>query len=157
SFDAVILTCLYRVKGDLPNARWAAEKSGRADLLETVLYDMGDWKALAKKADEIEDTANIEALGFRAAYHRLAGNKDEFEKLVGELRKHTEAEQPDENRLWFVAKALYVNERPVEGLTALNRRKNIGPALEVLCAQLRFREVLELADKAREDGARGGP
>ncbi|MGE5611267.1 MAG: hypothetical protein ACM359_18605, partial [Bacillota bacterium] len=41
--DAKILTYLYRAKGDLPNARWAAERANDSELLDSILFEAGDW------------------------------------------------------------------------------------------------------------------
>ena len=117
-------------------------------MLEAVLHDLGDWKALAKKADEVDDAGNAEALGFRAAYHRLAGNTDALEKVVAQLRKNVQAESAQDDVLFLNAKALFINEHPDDGLAALAKRKYVGPAVEILCSQLRFREAAELAQKA---------
>src|SRR5205085_6057861 len=43
-----VLAYLYRARGDLAAARQAAEKSGRNDLVEGLLYEAGDWKELAR-------------------------------------------------------------------------------------------------------------
>src|SRR5262249_40422263 len=87
---AEVLTYLYRARGGLNRAREAAEKSGDKSLWYAILYEQGDWKTLAREVDTLKtppDVDPVQALGYRAAYHRLAGEKEEFERLVGEIRK----------------------------------------------------------------------
>jgi predicted Zn-dependent protease len=151
---AEVLTYLYRAKGDLNRAREAAEKSGDKSLWYAVLYERGDWKTLAREVRTLKtppDVDPVQALGYRAAYHRLAGEKEEFERLVGEIRKAAtkadeRAEEPTAR--WYAAKALLVNERVDDALALLSEFTNRLPAFEVLCAQLKYREALELADRA---------
>src|SRR5439155_18212976 len=44
---AVILTYLARLQGDFAQARWAVERTGKAELREAVLFDAGAWAELA--------------------------------------------------------------------------------------------------------------
>src|SRR5262249_57445510 len=43
---AVVLVYLYRAKGDLAGARWAAEQSGNEHLTQPILSEQADWKAI---------------------------------------------------------------------------------------------------------------
>ncbi len=65
---AETLAYLYRAKGDLSEASKAAEKSERADLLEGILYEAADWKALAARSDVAGTDNTMEKCAFRAAY-----------------------------------------------------------------------------------------
>jgi tetratricopeptide (TPR) repeat protein len=163
---AETLAYLYRARGDLPEARKAAEKAEAltaepaqkrraAALVEGILYEAADWKALAARPDvtagdsAVEKSA-AEKSAYRAAYARLAGDARAFEAALDELRKL--AAGPDRQSLFPVAKAFLLNDRPAEGLELLARvpdRRAVH--FEILCAQLRFREALELADKT-DDG-----
>jgi tetratricopeptide (TPR) repeat protein len=145
-----VLTYLYRAKGDLTAARGAAEKSGRQDLVDEVLADQGDWAALARLADGRDNTGNFEGLGFRLAYHRLAGDGPGFEKAVADLQKQVGDQTADEV-LWLCAKALLLNGRPREGFALLQKRKSKAPLFEMLSAQLDFHEALALADRAKPE------
>ncbi len=145
------LAYLCRARGDLGSARQAAEKAGRNDLVEEILTQQGDWKALAKLADERQAMGTVEALGFRAAYHRLAGDAAGLEKVVADIR--TKAEAADPEGVWLLAKALFLNDRPDAAIALLQRSKAKEPLFEVLCARLEFREALAVADRAAADGA----
>src|SRR5262249_16979970 len=54
------LAFLYRVKGDLPEAAKAAEKADRGDLVEAILAEAGDWKALSDRAEKQEGFGDFE-------------------------------------------------------------------------------------------------
>jgi tetratricopeptide (TPR) repeat protein len=145
-----VLTYLYRAKGDLTSAREAAEKSGRQDLLEQVLADQGDWAGLAKLADGRDNTGNFEGLGFRVAYHRLAGDGPGFEKAVADLQKQV-GDQTTDEVVWLLAKALFLNGRPREAVALLEKRKTKAALFEILSAQLKFGEALDLVKNANRE------
>jgi predicted Zn-dependent protease len=147
---AEILVYLYRARGDLKAARQAAAKAGRADLVEAFLYEAGAWKELARLPDLTGTTNEIEKDALRAAYHRLAGNRQEFEDALAVLRKHAEGAAGGERPLFFAgAKAFLLNDRPDEGLKLLARGGEQKVLFEILVARLQFGPALELVDKAR--------
>ncbi|HJT79009.1 MAG TPA: HEAT repeat domain-containing protein [Gemmataceae bacterium] len=148
TYEALAYLC--RARGDLPGARQAAEKAGRQDLADEVLAAQGNWKALAKRADQRAGMGTVEALGFRAAYHRLAGDTAGLDQVVADLRKQAEGAEPE--AVWLVAKALFLNDRPDDALAVLRKSKARGALFEILCARLEFPEALALADKAAADG-----
>jgi tetratricopeptide (TPR) repeat protein len=145
-----VLAYLYRAKGDLPAARAAAEKTDRVDLVEEVLYQQGDWKALAKRPATNEYRRDVEAMGYKAAYQRLAGDAAGFDATLAELRKFGESRAEGDVEVWYAAKALFLNDRAADAL-ALLAKKNYRPEVrfEVLAAQGRYREAFEAADPAK--------
>lgn len=152
---AEVLSQLYRARGDHAASRQAAEKANRPDLVEAILLEQRDWAELARR--RLDGQQTVEALGYRAAYHRLAGNdktnRDAFEAAIANLRKL--AEKPDnDGEVWLVAKALFLNDRPQDALDLLIKGRRLISAVEVLSAQSRYREALELAEKAPEDADR---
>jgi hypothetical protein len=144
---AEVLATLYRMKGDLARARAAAEKAGKADLIETILLEQGDWNALLQRPAAADGQDAAWALGVRAAYLRRAGQVEEFEKAVSELRKFRGAEA------WSAASALFFNDRPNEAIELLAQSADPIAAFELLALQWKFREALALAEKARADGS----
>jgi predicted Zn-dependent protease len=147
-----ILAYLYRAKGDLVAARQAADKAGRADLVEAFLFEAGDWKGLARLPELTGTTNDIEKLGLRAAYHRLAGNKKGFEEALADLRKQVEGAAGERPLFFAGAKAFLLNARPDEGCKLLakgSEDKAQQVLFEILVAQLKFGPALELVDKAR--------
>jgi tetratricopeptide (TPR) repeat protein len=152
-----IVAYLYHAKGDLVAARDAAEKADKPALVDALLLEAGDWKALAKRATNIED-APFEQLGFHAAYSRLAGDAKGFEDALDGLRKLAAAgpAAPYENA--YLAKVLFLNDRPKEAIDVLVRTPNSEVmAFEMLIAQMKYKEALELADKTRTVGSEWAP
>jgi tetratricopeptide (TPR) repeat protein len=150
--EAVVLAHLYRVKGDLPAARRTAEKAGDAELLQDLLVEQTDWKALSARADRL---VGEDALpDFRAFYHRLAGDRPAFEAAVAELVKIANTKRPDDGTLWWEAKALFLNDLTDEALAVLSRGGGDDRVLDVLARQGRFRDALKLLDGYRDRGAK---
>ncbi len=147
---AQALTYLHRANGDLIAARKAAEKCNRLDLLEGILYELGDWKALAAKGTLHFAGADnpAEKWAYRAAFARLAGEKKEFEDAVRELRACGQG-KADRDLLQFVAaKGLLLNDRPADGLELLRSLpKHRDVLFDILCARLDFAGALDLAVK----------
>ena len=78
---AELLAYLYRAKGDLANARKAAEIAGNLELQEDILRAANDWKGLVKLlASPAANVKDPTPAGVLATYQRLAGNQDEFKK-----------------------------------------------------------------------------
>jgi tetratricopeptide (TPR) repeat protein len=169
---AQTLVYLHRANDDLAEARKAAEKSGRDDLLEGILQEMGDWQALAArpmeearpKSDEkslLEIIERVEKWSYRAAYTRLAGKQKEFETAIRALKKLEVAKNLDEIdldkreylldlRAFVAAKGLLLNDRPADGLDVLRTEpKRHIMVFDLLCAQLYFAAAMEFAEKPR--------
>jgi hypothetical protein len=150
-----VLAYLHRAKGDLADARRAAEKAGRKDLVAALLYEAGDWKALARQPDLLGAGNEVERLGYRAAYARLAGDARALDEAVEGLRKSAgAAPAPSPGKMFGPAKALFLNDRPADAMAALEKGSNPALLFELLCARLEYREALALAEKA---AAAGGP
>jgi tetratricopeptide (TPR) repeat protein len=142
------LVYLHRANGDLVQARKAAEKCDRSELLESILLEMADWKALAARRDFAGAEYPAEKWAFRAAFARLAGNQKGFVKAVGELRVFASADEQRTLQAFVAAKALLLNDRPADGLELLRtipeRRQEL---FDLLCARLEFASALDLAGK----------
>jgi hypothetical protein len=156
--QAEILAYLHRAKGDLVAAREAALRAGKPDLAEALAYEAADWKGLAGKDPIFETSRPIEKLGYRAAYHRLAGNTKAFEEAIADIRKagmNDALPGDEEDGLFYVAKALFLNQRPRDGLEILLRSdRNSQAAFEILIAQMKYREALALVEKTRAAAAK---
>jgi hypothetical protein len=144
------LTYLHRANGDLAAARKAAEKSNRADLRESILYELGDWQALAAERTLYlggEDN-RAEKWAYRAAFARLAGEHKELEDALRELRKCPEGTQDRHLQAFVAAKGLLLNDRPNDGLELLRivpGRRDL--LFEILGARLEFAAAVDLARK----------
>ena len=145
---------LHRAKGDLKAAREAAEKAGVPELAEELLFESGEWKELAKRFQLNMAGKEIEKLGYGAAYHRLAGNKKEFDETVAAIVKYAADAQPNDkpSAAFYAAKALFLNDRPEDALKVLKAGGRPEIAFEILCVQLRFGEAFDLLEQARKTG-----
>jgi tetratricopeptide (TPR) repeat protein len=144
---ARFLAYLYRAEGNLPAARDAAKKAQAPELLHGILAEMGDWQALAKPLDSLAELDELfggpdsaERLGYLAAFNRLAGKQEEFEKCVAAIQKLSE-EKPDQ--MWNCAEALLINDRYSDGIEILRKRKQVS-AFHLLVLQQRFREAFDM-------------
>jgi predicted Zn-dependent protease len=146
-----VLAYLYRAKGDLTSARAAAEKSERPELIEEILYQQGDWKTLAKRSTSNDLRRDVEAIGYRAAYERLAGDREKFQAAIAELRKYAD-KQNNDVEIWYAAKALFLNDRPADAIALLGKTSyRFDIRFEVLTTQGRYREAFEAADAVKAD------
>jgi tetratricopeptide (TPR) repeat protein len=144
---AEVLMYLYRVKGDLAKARTAARRTDKKYLLTAILLEQADWKELAANhgaPGEMSDP--LEELAYKAAYQRLAGNTQEFEKLVAAIREYGTNNLDSVKR---AAHALLLNFRPKEAIDLLKKSHELTFAFELLCAQQRYKEAFEIAGKAQ--------
>ncbi|MHB1423720.1 MAG: tetratricopeptide repeat protein [Gemmataceae bacterium] len=147
-WTAQTLAYLYRANGDLTAARKAAELSGRTNLLEGILYELADWKALAALSESTTTENPAEKWAYRAAYTRLAGEQKEFDIAVRELRKLADGKADRDSRAFVAAKGLLLNDRPAEGLDLLRTIPERRELLfDILCARLDFAAALDLAVK----------
>jgi tetratricopeptide (TPR) repeat protein len=154
-----ILAYLYRANGSLPAARAAAEKAGRADLVEALLVESGAWKELATRPIGSDAAHDAERLGLRAAYCRLAEDSNGLEKAIAALRKLVpegkEEDKPgtkpkeDDGTALLAAKALFLNDRPADALEILIQKGDRALAFEVMVARMQFREAFKLVDAER--------
>jgi hypothetical protein len=144
---AQTLAYLHRANGDLISARKAAEKSDRADLVEGILYELGDWKTLAtKRTLLIAGGTPAEKWAYRAAFAHLAGKKKDFENAVDELRKCAKEKHESDSPTLGAAKGLLLNDRPADGMELLrNAPEHHELLFDILCARLDFAAALDLA------------
>jgi tetratricopeptide (TPR) repeat protein len=144
---ARLLAYLCRARGDVPAARWAAERSGEAALLNLMLVECGDWKQLAVLVDarggQLDDA--VDDLGFAAAYHRLAGDAEGLEKYAKKIVALADR-RPDDALL--AAEVLFLNDRPEAGVEILRKRKAFASLAELLGPLGRYDELLALARDA---------
>jgi tetratricopeptide (TPR) repeat protein len=169
---------LYRARGDLKAAQAEADKAAKAaaddeakappdkkkqataekeaaqQLAEDLLFEASDWNELAKRFQLNASGKEIEKLGYGAAYHRLAGNKKEFDETVAAIVKYA-ADAPANDKpsaAFYAAKALFLNDRPEDALKVLKAGGRPEIAFEILCVQLRFGEAFDLLEQARKTG-----
>ncbi len=139
---AEVLMYLYRGKGDFANAEKAARDTGKDDLIDRVLWQAGDWKALARMPTKSE--------GVEAAYARLAGDKKLFDEKIAEIKKLADDPMDNSPIVRKHAEALLFNGCTSEALKLLvDKTRETDLVFSLLCAQMKFKEAHDYVDEAR--------
>ncbi|MFO0809806.1 MAG: hypothetical protein U0746_14380 [Gemmataceae bacterium] len=151
SLAAEVLTYLYRARGDLAAARKHAETVERPELLDAVLWEQGDWKALARRPSlgmiRFDPFAKT-GVGVKALYHQLAGEVDQATVELSELRTTT-LPADDASLAKAVVGGLMLGEQVAIALDRAGKVPGARPlAFDILASQLRYREAFALADLA---------
>ncbi len=160
STHKTLLVHLLRAKGDLRGALALADEMGDEMLTRGLAFELGDWRRLmellpddviGREPKETEDpfaqsmASDIELLGFAAAYFRLAGNSEAYDKAVAAIQQFAAADKSTVRRhASECAAALILNDRPEEGIEQMARARPTD-GFRLLVAQLRYREALKLA------------
>lgn len=152
-----LLALLCRAKGDYKEAIVAALKAGNEELVDNLLYESANWAELVKRGANVKHGDAIESLGYRAAFARLAGDQKAFDERIDELKKAGEMRQAEDDRLFQVAKALFLNDRPDLALAILERGPYWLDRMQILLGQLRYKEAFDLVQKARDAKAANLP
>jgi tetratricopeptide (TPR) repeat protein len=155
--ESELLAYLHRAKGDLRTAQAVAEKANLTELTDRLLFELGDWKALAKR--DLATSDPVEKLGYRAAYCRLAGDPARCEDALREFRKLVKPVPPAERSIYpfYLAKALFLNDRPDEAIRVLQDGGEYAMAFDILCTQFKYPEAFGLVEKARREKHRELP
>lgn len=153
---AEMLVYLHRAKGDLTEARKAAEKAESADLVDDLLCEAADWKTLASRPgdagperDAASGRTTLLRPALRAAFARLAGDRKSSADVLNEMRETLDKMTPVERERYqfTVAKAFLLNDRPADGLALLEKIADRREVLfDILCSRLQYREALALVD-----------
>jgi tetratricopeptide (TPR) repeat protein len=145
-----LLAYLHRAGGDLAEARRFA--AVREELLEDILWEQGDWAALAarpagERPRPPDRRAPVE-LAVKAAYLRLAGD---VKGCAAQIEKLVHVDDPNEE--WTIVKGLLLNERSTEAFERLGKSSaNNDVAFDLLVGQMRYREAFALAEKPQTEG-----
>lgn len=147
--NAAMRVALARAAGDAPAAREAAERSGSDDLLDSILIEQGDWKALAARVETFpQRLLPAERAAFLCTFSRLAGDKkaadDAAEKLVDRVRMAPQDCEP-------VAEDLFLNDYPDRAEKLLLEQHDYLYASEFLATRLKFKEALDLPRLAAQN------
>jgi predicted Zn-dependent protease len=143
-----LLAYLHRASDDLAEARRFA--AVREELLEDILWEQGDWAALAARPagerPRNTDRRPPVELAVKAAYLRLAGDTKGTAAQIEKL-----AHVGDPNEEWTVIKGLLLNERSTDAFERLGKSTaNNDVAFDLLIGQMRYREAFALAEKPPE-------
>ncbi|TFH14936.1 MAG: hypothetical protein E4H02_08885 [Lentisphaerales bacterium] len=137
------LLYLYRAAGDQINALRHAELCGRDSILRTILQEQGAWQRLARIQDEKPRPTDLEWLGYRAAYHRLAGHTNQFEHTISDIEAL--ALDDVEKNAWYGAEALMLNDCHERAIALVVKSRRLGQAAELLFSLHRYDDIIALA------------
>ena len=145
---ALTLAYLCRAKGDLGGARRYAEKADHAGLLQTILIEQEDWRALLKRIDAAPPPAagflappaasrDAVACAWRACAWRATARASR--PCCASCRTSCPGAS--------ISSAFLLNGRPDEALGWLTKQNEHATAAELLSARLRYRDALDAADR----------
>ena len=140
------LVYLYRAQREWAKARTLADGLPQAPneprVLEMLLEEEGDWATLGKR-EAAFGRANLPD-GLKLTLLRLAGKKQDAQTAVEELVKNADAFTTRED-IQQIAFSLLLNQRAIEATSLLlDKRMNLGLLAELLIAQMRFKDALDL-------------
>jgi tetratricopeptide (TPR) repeat protein len=145
---AVIHTYLARLQGDSAQARWAAERTGKTELKEAVLFDAGAWADLAALPPTATGNYPLIRVGLQEMYLRAAGKTAEADKALAELKTLQSTSSATAPPLLF--RALMYAHRPDEALAVLNepqRPDMVVPRFEVLAQRQQYAKAFEALEQ----------
>jgi tetratricopeptide (TPR) repeat protein len=142
-----VLIFLHRAAGDYPAAIESAKLAEVPLLIEGLLYEQGDWKALLAREDLSAHSRPEVNKGYRAAFARLAGDAKLRDQLLDELIEKARPLAKEKQDILLFAKALFFNGRTNEALELMATAGNQPRLLfEGYIAQMRYKEAFDLAD-----------
>ncbi len=146
----LVLAHLYRAKGDLTASRRFAESAKANDLLEAILIEQEDWKALVKLLDKPPPAGQFfpTAPDYWVLCLRLAGDKDRAES---ELRKLARFDPLGHGGV----PSYLIAGRPDAAQVILRQRGDLPHAFELLALQFRFREAFASLERLRPPPGQG--
>ena len=145
------LVFAYRAAGRTADALKLAKLVEEADpqyraVVDALLEAAGDWAALAERAEADAD-ANSRG-GLTAFRLRQAGQADAADALLDEERDSVDRLTGATDAVDAPTLALFSNGRAAEAIGRLKSRRNAPQILaDVLAAQLKFREALDLLNE----------
>jgi len=126
-------------------ARFAEELAAADRLLRGVLFDLQDWKALARLQEKRAETlaTDVEELGFAAAFHRLAGEQEAFERTMQRIRNLADRESGES--LGYCREAFFLNGWTAEAMRLLDQHDPVE-AFTVRIVQQQVQEAFQAAE-----------
>lgn len=156
--NAEILAYLFRAVGNSAAAVDAARRAQLPALVTSLLIEGRYWKELCQHTDMAKkgntDPVVLDDSRYRlateAAFERLAGNKDRFEKAIQELTDLVKGENPEDRNRLVIAQLLMVLGKPKKSMEILKPELEDADTLfELLVAQHRIQEARELAKQVK--------
>jgi hypothetical protein len=144
-----IVVHLARLAGDLKAARKAADKTGREELREAVLFEQGAWTELAKLSAPITYLGPT-GPGLKAMYLAAAGKTAAANEAIAELKKSPVTPSGSVGPPNVFCALMYAG-RPTDALGVLAAYEPTGgqlPAFDVLCQLHRYDEAFPRLSRA---------
>lgn len=132
---------MHRAKGDMEATIKVALKLENNELLRAVLTEAGKWDDLAKLFEKRITEDEVEWLGYRASYNRLAGNMDVFNECIQQLVNLGRA---SEDELEYVVEVLLLNDEYQKATDLLIETRESLDAVKLLEIQMKFTKLLEV-------------
>ena len=153
-----VLAYLYRANGDFARARKAAVDADRDDLLRAILYEAGDWKTLAGLPALSESESELTAIGYRAAFARLSGDRKKTLELLADAKRQADPLAKRRGHVLPFAKVLFINGEGAAGADLMAQGDSPARmAYDILIAQSKFKVAFALVEKARKDESKELP
>lgn len=149
-----ILLYLYRAKGEFDKAKTIAKGMNNPAVYRNLLMELGDWKSLSDNNIGLTGGTRVEDLGFRAAFHRLAGKDNEFDKAIADIISYASNQAKGSSDIWNAAKALFLNNRHAEGFALMDSSQRAETHFTFLVTQRMYQQAFELVDAAEKEGHR---
>ncbi len=146
---ARLLAGLYRAAGKPDKASTVVRDANDRHLLELLLQEQGKYKELTKVSWRMFGKG-IENLGYKAAYHRLAGNEEAYAEAVKEILAYSRERREN---TWFAAEALLICGDVETALKVLQEGDRYQSAFKLLVAQFRVDEAMAVVRQAEAAGA----
>lgn len=148
------LAYLHRAGGDLAKATAAAKEAQSLPLLEAMLYEAADWKALAARNDLPSFSGEDTWLAYRTAYLRLGGPAKAYQAHIDGLVKRGGMVGHARDLALPIAKGLFLNGRGDLGLELLQTSGySQKMVFEILSVQTRVKDALAVVEAARKSGS----
>jgi tetratricopeptide (TPR) repeat protein len=122
----------------------AARRSETPALTRLLMEESQDWNTLLQAQTKEPKPGDVEWLGYRAAYARLAADTNQAMLAIGQLESHATM-KPDD--VWFVTEALLINDQPERAIEAVLDAKLYDVAARLLYQRRAFKRLLALADE----------
>jgi tetratricopeptide (TPR) repeat protein len=159
--DALLMSLLYRARGDSENAlKYARQVPPAApgvrgegeEIVHEILLDRHDWAPLIAEAKRrCGDAPNPwrrVGLAEKLSYARLSGDGKLYDEAVADIR--AAAEQNPELASSY-ASALVVNDRAADGIDMLVKGKDFSRAYHLMVSQGRYEDAAKLLADARSE------
>jgi tetratricopeptide (TPR) repeat protein len=152
-FDSHVLLALCRMKGDGDGAIEAAKKTESSFWIQQTLMENSRWADLLalQPKEPRGGMSRIVDLGWTAACQRLSGRDADLPDTLKRIQDYVGDKVPrKDNRPWYAAKVLLINEQPGLALALLHKFEQSALAAEILLSQAKYREAAVLTEKAAQ-------